>query len=271
MDSIDRSLAEISRKVCVAEHTSPSSVSRASEDDDLDPFYRKQESEGSEQDATTSQHAEMFRGIHQGFHNRESEQYYGSTSALCLVQSSRRGLEKILGMDQVKENGPVNALVASDVSLRTELRNLYDSVPFVDGGLEPDFSSDGKAVSGPPRSFIHTVIDNFLSNINAARPVFQESRLKSAIEHNDSGQLDESPNARNLCFSNIILLTLGLKSRLARRDHSNDNGMDDDLLMSFWRNSRRAFGHLDTYLEPRLINVQALATLVSTQMQFHLL
>ena len=271
MDSIDRSLADISRKFSVAEVSSLSSASHESEDDDLELFNKRQESESWGQDAATSQQSEAFRGIHQGFHDRESEQYHGFTSALCLIQSSRRGLEKILGISQLKGNGPMTALVASDISLRTELRNLYDSFPFVNGSPEPDFSSDGKAVSGPPRSFIHTVIDSFLSNINTARPVFQESRLKSAIEQNDSGQVDESPNARNLCFSNIILLTLGLKSRLARCDHSNGNGMDDDLLMSFWKNSRRALSHLDTYLEPRLINVQALATLVSTQRQFHFL
>ena len=136
-------------------------------------------------------------------------------------------------MSHVKGNGPVTALLARDISLRTELRNLYDSFPFVEGAPEPDFSSDGKAVSGTPRSFIHTVvIDSFLSNINTARPVSQESRLKLAIEQMDSGQVDESLNTRNLCFSNIILLTLGLKSRLPRRDNSNGNGMDDDLLMS---------------------------------------
>lgn len=168
-------------------------------------------------------------------------------------------------MGQVKRNGPLTALVASDVALRTELRALYNSYPFVEDCPEPDFSSDGKAVSGPPRSFIHTVIDSFMTSINTARPVFQESRLRLAIEDNDSDEVNESSNARNLCFSNIILLTLSLKSSLARRDHSNGNGMDDDLLMSFWKNSRRAFSHLDTYLEPRLINVQALATLVSNQ------
>lgn len=262
MDSIDRSLAEISRRVSVADHTSPSSASRECEDDDLDPFYRRQESECSEQDATTSQQA---GGLHQTSHNGESHQRYESTSALCLIQSCRRGLEKILGMGQVKRNGPLTALVASDVALRTELRALYNSYPFVEDCPEPDFSSDGKAVSGPPRSFIHTVIDSFMTSINTARPVFQESRLRLAIEDNDSDEVNESSNARNLCFSNIILLTLSLKSSLARRDHSNGNGMDDDLLMSFWKNSRRAFSHLDTYLEPRLINVQALATLVSNQ------
>ena len=155
--------------------------------------------------------------------------------------------------------------MASDISLGTELRDLHDSFPFIDDCPDPDSSSDGKEVSGPPRSLMHTVIDSFMSNIDIARPVFQDSRLKSAIEKHDSGQVDESPTARNLCFSNIILLTLGLKSRLARRDHSNGNGMDDDLL----KNSRRASSHSDTYLEPRLINVQALATLISDQNTIH--
>ena len=265
LDSIDRSLADISREISGADYASPFPASRELEDGDLEGLCTRQESESLEQD-------EKFCKIHQGFRHRESEQYYRSTSALCLILSSRRSLEKLLGMSHVKGNGPVTALLARDVSLRTELRNLYDSFPFVEGAPEPDFSSDGKAVSGTPRSFIHTVvIDSFLSNINTARPVSQESRLKLAIEQMDSGQVDESPNARNLCFSNIILLTLGLKSRLPRRDNSNGNGMDDDLLTSFWKNSRRAFSHLNTYLEPRLINVQALATLVSFEDAIRLL
>ena len=225
---------------------------------------RRQESEISDQDTTTSQQGEVSPGIHQRLNDCGGEQYYGSTSSLSLIVSSRRGLGKLLGANQAKGNGPVTALATKVTSLRTELQSLYDSFPFVNSCREPDFSSDGKAVSSPPRSFIPTVIDCFLSNINTTRPIFQESRLRSAIEHNDSGQVSESTEGRHLCFSNIILLTLGLKSRLARRNNSNSNGMDDDILMSFWRNSRRAFSHLNTYLEPRLVNVQALATLVSS-------
>ena len=219
--------------------------------------------EKSEQDTTTSQPGEVFRVIHRRVDDRECE--YGSTATLSLIESSRRGLGEILGTCQVKGNGPVTTLAAKDVPFKTELRILYDSFPFLDSCREPDFSSDGKAISSPPRSFIHTVIDCFLSHVNTTKPIFSEPRLRLAIEHVDSGRVSESMEARSLCFSNIILLTLGLKSRLARRNGYNGNGMDDDLLMSFWNNSRRAFGHLESHLEPLLINVQALATLVSFQ------
>lgn len=262
LDSIDQTLANLSQAFSSTDQTSLS-TSRASELDDLDLFVRRQESETSDQDTTTSQQGEVFPGIHQRLNDCGDEQYYGLTSGLCLIVSSRQALGKLLGANQAKGNGPVTALATKVTSLRTELQTLYDSFPFVNSCREPDFSSDGKAVSSPPRSFIPTVVDCFLSNINTTRPIFLESRLKSAIEHNDSGQVSESTEGRYLCFSNIVLLTLGLKSRLARRNHSKSNGMDDDLLMSFWNNSRRAFGHLDTYLEPRLVNVQALATLVS--------
>ena len=262
LDSIDQTLANLSQAFSSTDQTSLS-TSRVSELDDLDLFVRRQESESLDQDTTTSQQGEVLPGIHQRLNDCGGERYYGSTSGLCLIVSSRRGLGKILGANQVKDNGPVAALATKDTSLRTELQTLYDSFPFANSCREPDFRSDGKAVSSPPRSFIPTVVDCFLSNINTTTPIFQESRLKSAIEHNDSGQVSESTEGRDLCFSNIVLLTLGLKSRLARRNHSKSNGMDDDLLMSFWNNSRRAFGHLNTYLEPRLVNIQALATLVS--------
>ena len=260
--SIDQSIATISRRISSADHT-PSSASRASEVDDLDLFYTRQELENSEHDTTNSQPAEAFRIIHRRFDDSECE--YGSTIALSLIESCRRGLGEILGTCQVLGNGPVTTFTAKDASLKTELQMLYDSFPFLNSCRDPDFSSDGKAISSPPRSFIHTVIDCFLSHINTATPIFDESRLRVAIEHNDSGLVSEFMEAKSLCYSNIILLTLGLKSRLARRNCSNGNGMDDDLLMSFWKNSRRAFGHLDNYLGPRLINVQALATLVSWQ------
>ena len=264
LDSIDQTLANLTQAFFSTDQTSHS-ASRASEVDDLDLFVRRPDSESSDQDTTISQQGEILPGIHQKIRDCGSEQYYGSTSALCLVLSSRRVLGEILGANQAKRNGPVTALATKVTSLRTELQHLYDSFPFVNSCREPNFSSDGKAVSSPPRSFIDTVVDCFLSNINSTRPIFQESRLKSAIEHNDSGQVSESMEGRDLCFSNIILLTLDLKSRLARRSHSKGNGMDEDLLMSFWKNSQRAFGHLSTYLEPRLVNVQALATLVSFQ------
>ena len=260
--SIDQSIATISRRISSADHT-PSSASRASEVDDLDLFYTRQGSENSEQDIRPSQLGEVFHIISRRFDDSECE--HGSTVALSLIESCRRDLGEILGTCQGKGNGQMTAFTAKDASLKTELQILYDSFPFLNSCRDPDFSSDGKAISSPPRSFIHTVIDCFLSHINTATPIFDESRLRVAIEHNDSGLVSEFMEAKSLCYSNIILLTLGLKSRLARRNCSNGNGMDDDLLMSFWKNSRRAFGHLDNYLEPRLINVQALATLVSFQ------
>lgn len=191
MDSIDRSLAEISRKVSVAEHNTPSAASGEFEDDDLDLCHRRLQSESSEQDATTSGQAEGFSGIHHDFPNRDSNRHHTPTSALCLIQSSRRSLKKILGTSPFKGNGQVTALLASNDPLGTALRDLCDSFAFAERGPEPDFSCDNKPVSGPPPSFIRIVIASFLSNVNIARPVFQESRLRLAIERHISAQVDE--------------------------------------------------------------------------------
>lgn len=267
LDSIDQSIAKISRRLSSADQTSPS-ASFESEVDDLDRFYTRLELDSSEQYATDSQQGEILHVIHQKFDSREGEQEYGSTAARCLIESSRRALGDMLGACQVKPSGLVSTFLSKDASFRTELKELYDAFPFRESCREPDFGSDGKSVSSPPRSFIHTVIEGFLSHVNTTRPIFQESKLNLAIEHTDSGHVSESTEARSLCFSNIILLMLGLKSRLARRSHCEVNGMDDDLKMSFWKNSRRAFGHLENYLEPRLINVQALATLAMVAREY---
>ena len=262
LNSIDLSIAQISRKLSSADQASPS-ASSASEVDDLDRFYTRLDLDNLEQNATNLQQGEILHIIRRKFDGGERD--YGSLAALCLIESSRRVLGDILGICQINGSGPVSTFLSKDASFRAELKDLYDAFPFQENCREPDFGSDGKAVSSPPRSFINTVIEGFLSHVNTTRPIFQESKLKLAIEHTDSGHVSESMEARSLCFSNIILLMLGLKSRLARRNHSDSSGMDDDLKMSFWKNSRRAFSHLENYLEPRLINVQALATLVSFQ------
>ena len=205
----------------------------------------------------------MFLAVHQKYDDRGGERYYGCTAALSLLESSRGVLGELVENNEIRGKSPLASLVAKDASFKSELRSHYESFPFLDSCREPDFSADGKSVASPPRSFLDSVIDCFLNEINSTRPIFQESRLKEAIDQHYTSDASEAIEARSLCFSNIILLTLGLKSRSVRRHCSDRREMDDDLLLSFLKNSRRAFGQLDNYIEPRLINVQALATLVS--------
>ena len=262
LESIDQSVATISRRLSSASQT-PTLVVGSPETFQNDLFCSEKQSQTSDTEKRSSQRQDTYRPMHRKLDDWGGERYYGSTAALSLIESSRRILGEILGDSEVKINSPVCDLVTRDHLLRTELQNLFDSFPFLESCREPDFSVDGKAVSHPPRSFINSVLDTYLDTIHVTRPVFNEVCLRSAIEQHNAGNDVEPVEATKLCFNNIIILTLGLKLGQRRCSEPDSHGMDDDILLSFLKNSRRAFGYLSLFLEPRLRNVQALATLVS--------
>ena len=262
LESIDQSVATISQRLSSATQT-PTLVTSSPEAYQSDLFCSEKQSQTSDAENKSSQRQETYRPIHRKFDDRGGERYYGSTAAVSLIESSRRILGEILGNSEAKNNSSVCDLVTRDHLLKTELQNLFDSFPFLESFQEPDFSADGKAVSYPPQAFINSVLDTYLDTIHITSPVFQEVCLRSAIEQHNAGNDVEPIEATKLCFNNIIILTLGLKLRQRRCSEPDSHGMDDDLLLSFLKNSRRAFGYLSLFLEPRLRNVQALVTLVS--------
>lgn len=157
----------------------------------------------------------------------------------------------------------LSVLSANNLSIRSELQDKYDSFPFEGKCRGPEFSGDGSPIASPPRPLLEASIDCFLNEINLDVPIFQEARLREAIQDHYSKDITETDEALSLCFNNIILLTLGLKSRLSRLNRPSIYGMEDELMLSFLKNAHRAFQKFDRYFKPRLVNAQALVTLVS--------
>lgn len=161
--------------------------------------------------------------------------------------------------------------ITRSASLRLALQTQYDAYPFKATCREPEFGSDGNAIARPPLSLLEASVDCFFKEINSSVPVFHEPHFRHAIQVQYAKQVvpDDTDSAWNLCFNNIIVLTLGLKSRLARLKHGGYiDGMDDDLLSSFLKNSRRAFQNLDAYTVPRLLHAQALMSLAMVSREY---
>ncbi len=228
----------------------------------------ERQTQAADANSKTSQQRDAYRPVLKKFDDRGGERYYGSTAAVSLVESSRRVLGEILGDSETKSDSSVCELVARDPTLKNELQSLSDNFPVLESCREPEFRSDGKAVSHPPRSFINSILDTYLETIHVTRPIFQESSLRTSIDQHNAGNDVEPIEATKLCFNNIIILTLGLKLRQRRCTEPDSHGMDDDLLLSFLKNSGRAFGYLSLFLEPRLRNVQALATLAMVAREY---
>ena len=258
----------------MSSHGSPPLTRNSSDPCETDPFGKLfYQSDANEECIRQN---ETYRPLHRKLDSCGGERYYGSTSALSLLESSRRVLGEVLDScpnDSSKTS--LSDLLVRDHGLRADLQTLLESYPLLNCFQEQDFQVDGKPVSSPPRSYTNSVIDAYWDTVHVAKPVFTDQGLRSDIEQHNAGKDSEPVEATRLCFNNIIILALGLKLRHQRCTEPNSHGMDDDLLLSFLKNSSRAFGHLKNFLEPCLRNVQALTTLVSlavfTSPQFLLL
>lgn len=274
LDSIDEAISKILQQSTSHPPTPPSTstgIDSFPDPEDLDLVYiHAGGGESDREDITLSR--ELFVGVHHVVDHCGGERFYGFTAALSLFESSKQVLGELLDDDHCStsetaaiesSSSVLSLLSANDPSIRSELQDKYDSFPFEGKCRGPDFSGDGSPIASPPRPLLEASIDCFLNEINLDVPIFQEARLREAIRDHYSKDITETDDAMSLCFNNIILLTLGLKSRLSRLNRPNVHGMEDELLLSFLRNAHRAFQKFDRYFKPRLINAQALVTLVS--------
>lgn len=141
-----------------------------------------------------------------------------------------------------------------------ELRIKHENFP-INMSEYPPLSVDEKMVTLPPRCLLESCLPDFLDHFNMMTPIFEESTLKATIDLYYSGMI-VADEAYHLCFNNIIVLTLGLRSRLARIANSGSDHVGYDAMYKFLNNSCRALSRLNSLLRPLLICCQALATLV---------
>lgn len=276
LDSIDDSISKLLQQSTIHALTptppsTSSGIDSFCDPEDLDLVYIHAGGAGSDRDDSTRSR-ELFVGVHHVVDDRGGERFYGFTAALSLFESSKQALGELLGDDHCSNpetpttepsSSILSVLSAHNRSIRSELQDKYDSFPFEGKCRGPDFSGDGSPIASPPRPLLEASIDCFLNEINLDVPIFQEAKLREAIQDHYSKDITETDEALSLCFNNIILLTLGLKSRLSRLNRPSIYGMEDELLLSFLKNAHRAFQKFDRYFKPRLVNAQALVTLVS--------
>ena len=273
LDSIDQSVANINRQIAASTHESSTTPSLTSDSEDVAQLHIQSGpfEDWNNESTSPNKHPSTF-GLHQTFDKEGGRRFYGSTAALSLSEISRRSLGAVLGEIPLASNEEaakqeaisiIGDMVANNPALKSDLQSQYHAFPFQESCVEPNFDGDGRQLACPPRSFLDAVLQSFLDDINIPTPLFRDNVLKDAIKEHYSSVLTDASEPRSVCLNNIILSTLGLKSRLARRGHCQWSGMDDDLLLSFLNNSRRALQKIDSFLVPRLVNAQALTTLVS--------
>lgn len=217
-----------------------------------------------------------------------SECYFGPTSVPNLVSTSRAVVKEVLGSGSGNTSAassrrqslsgtslssascrqtwspevPADFRVSNREALGA-LQELDDAFPYPGVCDTISVIGDGKPVSTPPQAFVETAVELYLAQDHYVMPIFDKDRLRQAVKEHYTNPVSSTADAWNLCFNNIVVLTMGSKLRASRMLRTQRCDLDDDIFASFLTNSRRAFDSISDYNEAKLVNVQALLTLVS--------
>lgn len=164
-------------------------------------------------------------------------------------------------------------------SVQAMMLHQLECFPFQGKCLQPNLPDNYQPIVAPPQMITRLFVDGYLRDINTRIPIFDEKRLRDAVDIYYSHALHapsappteehtiESPWA--IIFNNIALLELGLETQVVRWQGSSSDTSSisacslTDNLSSFLRNCNHALADLAPYTRPTVLYVKALLTLVS--------
>lgn len=115
--------------------------------------------------------------------------------------------------------------------------------------------SSGTAVTClPPRQLLTIVAGQFFKNADYATDIFVHSHFQMELDRIYASSLDPADEAWAACFNAIVLLAIG-------KDHSGHGA--GPFAQPFFQTLGMATNNPRVFMVPRLVNVQALALLVS--------
>jgi len=186
------------------------------------------------------------------------ERYFGSTSLASLVHEMSEFVLRPLSMDEAED-----ATSESAATVREKINLLSTEEEHF------ELPQDGSPPSSPPLAMLDAMIDSYFAAINCYLPIWSKEHFRQLIDSAYTGKAYIQDRAHVICFSNMVLLTLTAKSLQSRARSATQStprqagsSMDFDLIKPFLANAKRALQSLELLLSPRLINVQALLSLV---------
>ncbi|KAK5632778.1 hypothetical protein RRF57_008492 [Xylaria bambusicola] len=197
--------------------------------------------------------------------DHDVERSMDSPASMPLIQGVAGQITGMITQLDGKDN--VHGL--QKAGLRSSLEHLRNSFPLEIPCPDLGIMNDNRPVSTPPRLMVDFFIESFLCSFNASFPIFDESKLRHAVDTHYTAEqaVDNSPWA--LVFTNIVLLGLGLEAQITSVSKSHPKSMHHELMSSFLRNCDRAIANLDSFTRPSVVNIQALLTLALVGKEFY--
>ena len=139
-------------------------------------------------------------------------------------------------------------------------RNLLDHICF-EAGIEDaiDLQADPIPIRLPPKQFLVMAQTQFFQQTNYVTDVFVQSCFWSNVERVYSRPFTPADEAWAICFNTIILLVLGPESSI----QDCDSLLSSQFVRPFLMTVRSALSNPQVLMAAKIVNVQALALLVS--------
>lgn len=174
------------------------------------------------------------------------ERYHGPWTLVALCRDFGADLASHAG---ARHNEVVTALVERMLS---ELSRVDDNN--LDLGAKPGEPDTGICL--PPRQLLSVMLDSFLKQADYSTDIFSRQSIYEAVDRVYKEPSNPASEAWALCFNLVILLTLG-----AEHPVRSDDPFARPMLQAVYATARKP----DCFMLPRLVNVQALALLVSNR------
>ena len=129
---------------------------------------------------------------------------------------------------------------------------------------DTSMSHDGQGLSLPLQALSRDSLEPYFQRLNPVLPFLNEDIFRERIEQTYGGGNSAQPDpAWTLCISNVILLSLNARAKSGPTAHSAVDAGLADIQSILLKTARRGITKLEELSAPRLINVQALISMVS--------
>lgn len=189
--------------------------------------------------------------------SNNSERYFGPTSLDSLMLDMK---------DVITEDLELETQTLKECVLQAQ-RRIDDLV----GQGEDELIIDRSPPTAPPFAILDAMIEPYFATISYHVPIWRKesfSRMATALRQSTPSERDL---ASIICCNNLILMALSANTLCSHRAESlrtkqarKNSSIDLDVISGFLNNAKRALKNIDQLVSPRLINVQALLSLVCT-------
>ena len=198
------------------------------------------------------------------------ERFFGSGSMYSIWIEIISATEQLFARSSSEAQNPQipprssNLAVVAPLSpdLQSALQRACDHLQKYCAEPPGEDCSDRNSLSLPPRYLLETFLDPFLKDLNPILPIFNRSSLLEAIRVQYDSSRQQVDPAWATCFNNIILHILTTKAHGSNVESPSQNAMDDNLRLTYLINAQRSYSNLAALLKPRVVNVQAVLSMV---------